>query len=106
MTLNKILSYFQKIKEKYLAKTSREKWELIRNINVYFLDFMGAGFMESNYKIDFKTYIPGIAAVHFVCLLLYTLYFYRHDPFRALQSTCVIGIIVPVRVFIEKVKFH
>lgn len=99
MAPNAYLSYFKKLKEKYLEKNPREKWMLIRNINSFLMKFIDLNFMEFGYKITFKTFIPAFLSIKYFLCALYTLYYYRNEPSRSLQATVVSGLIIPVSFF-------
>lgn len=86
----------QKIKEAYLAKTPFEKWNLVRSVNIWSLTPIGCQLMEANFQIHSKSYIPIYLGINYFSLMVYTLYYYRHQPLKALQATPVLGIAIPV----------
>lgn len=98
----------KEFKAEYLAKSPLEKWLFIRKINIFLLQFIGAQFMEANYKLHFKTLIPLYLMLNYLSLLIYTLFYYRHTPFRAFQSTPMCEIIIPVKsvqIFIQFITY-
>lgn len=76
----------KEFKAEYLAKSPLDKWLFIRKINIFLLQLVGAQLMEADYKLNFKTLIPLYLMLNYLSLLTYTLFYYRHTPFRALQS--------------------
>lgn len=91
-----ILDKFERSKIEYLAKSPLDKWRFIHQINLYLLNMVGAGFMDVNYKIQWKTWIPMYLGLNYFSLMFYTCYYYYHEPVKALQSTVITGIMVPV----------
>lgn len=90
------LYFYKNRKEEFLAKNSQEKWLTVHRVNVVLLKFIGVQFMESDYKLHLQTLIPAYLLINFFTLLFYTMYYYRHEPFSALQATPVCGIIIPI----------
>lgn len=52
--------------------------------------------MTPTYRPSLKTLIPAYLISNYLGLLIYTLYYYRNDPFRALQATPASGLYIPV----------
>lgn len=78
------------------TETPIAKWESVRRFNSFLLKYVGCEIFEDGYKIHFETWIPMYIALNYFLLLLYTLYYYRQDFFKAMQPTPTIGQVVPV----------
>lgn len=96
---------FKDFKREYLAKSPLEKWFFVRSVNVFAFEVIGTQFMKDDYKIHFQTFIPLYLMVNYFSLLIYTLFYYRNEPFRALQSTPMCGLMVPVSFFYSFLNF-
>lgn len=90
------IRYFGDFKQKFMLKTPREKWELVRDINASSLQFVGCEMMLKDYKLSWRSVIPGYLGLNYVISMLYALYYYRSNPLKAMQSTPLLAIIVPV----------
>lgn len=93
----KFIKYLIEFKQTFLLKNPREKWLYVRNVNIFFMKFTGIDFMTTNFKLNILSYIPFYIFINYTSLLIYTLYYYRHKPLRALQATPAAGIAYPVR---------
>lgn len=91
------LSKFEHLKEEYLGRSPLEKWLYVRQLNIFLLKLVGVQFMEANYKFHWKTWIPMYLGLNYFTLSIYTGYYYWGEPFKALQSTTMSGLMVPVR---------
>lgn len=87
---------FSKQKKEYLAKSPHDKWFFVRNINTFMLTLFGCEFMEANYKFSIRSMTVVYLMVNYFGLLIYTLYYYWNDPYRALESTPASGVYLPV----------
>lgn len=96
MKFKAITNYFCKYRDSFLEKSPREKWITVRGINIILLKFIGCEFMEAAYKLYFNTCIPMCLLIDYFAFLLYTLVYYRHQYFRALQATATCGLTIPV----------
>ena len=96
MNFRNFFNFFKKVKQNYLAKNPRQKWLYVRNLNALTVKFIGCQFMETNFKLRIESFIPMYLAVNYFTLLLYTLYYYRTEPFRALQAIPPSGFFIPV----------
>lgn len=90
------VSKFERLAKEFSAKSPLDKWLHYRRLNIYLLELVGAGFMAENYKVQWRTWIPMYVGVNYFSLLIYTGYYYRNEPFKALQPTVITGIMVPV----------
>lgn len=93
------LPSFESLKKKFLAKDPLEKWNYVRNINSFLLKVIGCDFLNGNYTYTLNTLLPVFLFVDYFCLMLYTLYYYRNEPLKALESTPMAGIMFPVCIF-------
>lgn len=98
------IGYFKSIKQKYMLKTPCEKWELIRVISASSLQFVGCEMMNKDYKLSVRSMIPGYLGLNYVLSMLYALYYYqsKNNPLKAMQSTPLLAIIVPVCFTVNK----
>lgn len=96
MNFKNFLNWFKRFKQNFLAKSPRQKWLYVRNFNAFIMKFVGCQFMESNFKLRIESFIPIYLAVNYFTLLLYTLFYYRHEPFRAVQATIASAFFIPV----------
>lgn len=87
---------FRKVKQNYLAKSPLEKWNFVRQINYKLLSVIGVQFMQADYKMHANTFIGVYLVLNYYILMIYTWYYYRNDPYRALISTPALGTFVPV----------
>lgn len=87
---------FSNLKKEYLGKSPHEKWFFVRKINSLMLIVFGCEFMEANYKPSIRSLTPVYLIANYFGLLVYTLYYYRNDPFRALEPTPAAGLYLPV----------
>lgn len=87
----------ERLKEEYLAKSPLEKWLFVREINLFSMNMIGVGFMDVNYKLQWKTWIPIYLLVNYYSLMFYTCYYYWNEPVRAIEATIINGIMGPVR---------
>lgn len=94
--ITKAIFNFEVYKQKYLNKSPLDKWLLIRHFNIFLLKSLGVQFMETNYKLHFKSWIPMYLGANYFSLLLYTLYYYRKSPYKVLQGTPMCGLLIPV----------
>lgn len=97
---------FNGSKEKYLSENPLEKWLYVRRFNVFLMKLIGVEFMEPDYKFNWKTLIPMYLGLNFFCLMLYTCYYFRDEPYKALQPTAVTGIMVPVSFLLPIYTFN
>lgn len=100
----KIYNKLKNIKHNFSSQSPLEKWKFFRQIHFILLRLIGLEFMDENYKMNIKTLIPIYLEVKYYVLLIYTLYHYRNEPFKALISTLFVGIFVPVSLSILKLK--
>lgn len=85
-----------KLKQIFLSKNPHEKWIYVRRFNIFLMEFIGCQFMEANYVLHFQTWVQMYISFNYFTLLIYTLFYYRNDPFRALQATPMCGLMIPV----------
>lgn len=52
--------------------------------------------MHPKFKLNFLTAVPGLLVADYGILMIYTLYYYRDDFFKALEATTFSGIVFPV----------
>lgn len=83
-------------KQPIIEKAPKEQWIFVRNIGSIVLSLAGLDILNPKFKLYWLSYLPGFAIVEFTSLLLYTLYLYRADLWRAIQPVCIIGILVTV----------
>lgn len=79
-----------------MAKSPLEKWRSFRQLHCFILRLIGVEFMEDDYKMSVNILIPIYLEANYYILLIYTLYHYRHEPFKALTPTPFLAIFVPV----------
>lgn len=87
------------LKDEYLAKSPYKKWLFVRNGLAFVLSTCGCNALDPHYKTSFRALINVYVFLNYFGLLIYTLYYYRDDPFRALQATAPIGFMAPVSLF-------
>lgn len=92
----KMYKWTKKAKEQFMAKTPLDKWKFFRKMHILILRLVGVQFMVEDYKINVFTIIPILLEANYYVLLVYTLYHYRNEPFKALIPTPFLGIFVPV----------
>lgn len=90
------LNYFNNFKQKILKKSPLEKYLMVRRLNMFLLRLIGVDIMDEGYKFRFETWIPMYLVLNYFSLMFYTLYYYRNEPFRAIQSTPTSGQVLPV----------
>lgn len=100
-----LLFSFKTIKQNYMRKSPYEKWYFIRNIHATLVKLVGVDVMNDNFKVNIRTLIPIYVEVNYLCLLTYTLIYYRNEPFKALIATPSMGILIPVSLFWVKIHF-
>lgn len=79
-----------------MGKNPRGKWLAYRRINIIIMKIIGSHFMEPGFKLQLISWIPLGLVLNYSILLIYTLYYYRNEPFKALQATPAAGLIIPV----------
>lgn len=102
-----IFNKFKNFEKDYSSKTPLQKWQFIRSINIFILSFVGCGIMDSRFKLNLNSAIPSFLGTNYFGLMFYTLYHYRYEPLKALQSTPLLGLVIPVYIFIYLIViFH
>lgn len=96
LTMFNFLNKFHKLKKKFISKTPQQKWKSVRSVNIFLLGFVGCDIMDPNFIFNLKSFIPTYLAINYICLMFYTLYYYRYNPLKAMQSTPLMGLVVPV----------
>lgn len=87
---------FAKRKQEYLQKSPLEKWRYVRQFHSWLGSLVGCAFMDSDYKVTFKTLCPSVLLADYLILLVYTVNLYRNNLVRALMATPAVGIMGPV----------
>lgn len=96
MGVKAMFDYFKKIKENYLSKNPRQKWEVIRNFSAKVTNVIGCNFMDSFFQITLRSYISAILLLYALLMVVYLFYYYRNEPFKMLQITSTFAIFIPV----------
>lgn len=94
--LNCAVEKYKSVKQTYLNKSPRQKWLLIRDVGLIFLNVTGVPILDPKFRPNWFSYFPGILSCDYIFLMIYTVFYYSHDPLRAMQSTCQLGIVLPV----------
>lgn len=92
----RITKKIKNIKKLFLSKTPHQKFTLVRDLATFILKFIGCHVMAPNYKPNIVSCIPTFLTINYFSLMSYTIYYYRHEPLQALQSTPILCIIIPV----------
>lgn len=80
-----------------LELTPLEKLIKLRNLMNGFGSFCGVDCLRSDYKLNLKTKGLLMAIVTYITFTFYTLFYFRGNGFKQLQTLCVYGLIVAVR---------
>lgn len=87
---------FFKDKQPINEKEPKEKCEFVRMVGITILQTIGIELLDPNYKPYALSYLAGFCLIDYFSLTFYTLYLYRDDIWRAIEPTCIFGIIIPV----------
>lgn len=60
------------------------------------LKAIGVQFMDPKYKMHLNTISPIFLQISFFSLLIYTIYYYRNEPLKAIHPSPALGFFVPV----------
>lgn len=77
-------------------KSPIEKWTFVSRFTSYLYKIIGVNFMDEDFKITWKFIIPVYLQVSFVCLLTYTIFYYRKKPFDIIKVAPAVAIFFPV----------
>lgn len=77
--------------------TPLEKLIKLRDLMNGFGSFCGVDCLRSDFKLNMKTKGLLMAIVTYVTFTFYTLFYFRGNGFKQLQTLCVYGLIVAVR---------
>lgn len=58
---------------------------------------IGLAILDRTFKIGLLSYCPGFLVLDYTVLMIYTIWKFLSEPFKAIQSTCCIGTLYPVR---------
>lgn len=86
----------------YLNKSPYQKWAYVFEIHRWLGSCIGCDFMDSYYKVSLNTWLPAIILADYFILMVYTLWYFRHDMFRGLMATPANGLIFPVSYMHDK----
>lgn len=101
MGVKAFFGQFKNFKKKYLSKNPKEKWTFLRNITASILNVLGCDFMQKNFKLTFKSFVPATCLFLNIVLLIYNAYYYRNERMfmKVLQILSVFALFTPVRFF-------
>lgn len=80
----------------YKNKSPKGKWEILRRFINFWLYCDGLAVLDRNYRVFWLTCMPGVLILDYFVLMVYTSYKFRTDSLRAIQTTCVLGAVIPV----------
>ena len=86
------------LKTEFLAKTPHQKWITVRQFNMFLLKLTGTHIMLPDWEKSMRLLIPAWLETNMSMLMIYTMFYYRHDFIQALSATVVIALMVPVSV--------
>lgn len=87
---------YRTMKLNYLKKNPFEKYLVFRSIIIFLMRIFGCSIILDDFEITVVTIFPGFLVFDYFILMLYTVFRYREQPFRALQATPIFGIVFPV----------
>lgn len=88
--------FFFSKKDEYLNRSLRGKWQFISNIGIFVLSLSGGAILDPNFKVYWYTYATVFLTIDLLASMIYTFWYIREQPLRSLQSTALLGILVPV----------
>lgn len=94
-----ILFRLKRFKQTYMEKNPYEKCYFVRDIHAYLVNLVGLHVVDVNYKMSIKSFISIYVEVNYLSLLVYTVIYYRNEPFKALIATPAAGFLIPVSLF-------
>lgn len=56
----------------------------------------GLPVLDRKFKVYWLSYLPGILGADYTVLMIYTICKFISEPLKALQSTCISGVVYPV----------
>lgn len=98
-----MIQFFKKIRDAYrssveifLKKRPYEKWLNVAKIVIFSGRLIGVPIMDKKYKVYWYSWLTVFIAMSYFAAVFYTMWYYADEPLKALQSTVIAGIIIPV----------
>ena len=97
-TIHLLKLYFRikGFKADFFAKSPHQKWITVRKFNMFLLKLTGTHIMLPDWEKGIRLLIPAWLETNMFTLMLYTMFYYRNDPIKALDATTIISLMVPV----------
>lgn len=105
--MEKIYNYFikkyKKIKDDYLSRSPKGKWDFVRNIANSLLQMIGVAVIDLNFKVWWYSYMGAVVLINTALSFLYTLWYFYHigTPLEGILLIALFGIFVSVCVIID-----
>lgn len=96
---NQLNCRIKNFKADFLAKSPYQKWITVRKFNMYLLKLTGTHAMLPDWEKGIRLLIPLWLETNMLTLMIYTIFYYRNDPLKALDPTTLISLMVPVSFF-------
>ena len=94
--MRKYLKKLRDIKDDYLNRSPKGKWEFARNIGESILMLTGTHILDPNFKPRWYTYISVFVFCDFFVCFFYTTWYNWNDQIKRYVGVSVVGLAVPV----------
>lgn len=99
--LHLVLHKIQSLKSAYNRMSPKGKWEILRQLINFWLICTGLAVLDRKFKVNLLSYLTGALILDYYILMIYTSHKYMSDPLRAIQTTCVLGVLIPVNMILN-----
>lgn len=87
---------YKVLKEEYLSRSPRGKWEFVRNIGIFVLTLTGVPILDPTYEVYWYSFAPFVTCTDIFISFLYTVWYYRETPLTGFLVTPLFGVVIPV----------
>lgn len=92
----RVQSKIRSLARDYQLESPKEKWEIVRRVNNLWLMFLGMSVLDRKFKVNWLSYLTVLLGVDYAILMVHTVHKYISEPLKAIEPTCVFGVILQV----------